>query len=148
MPRFFCSFPAEILHHKACEGEAEDGGRVGYGSVDVHFLFVPVGGGCMALMACRFRAIGLARLFAFALKNGVSICKDLPFIRDESVVFRHLSAFVRQHFGGVDDAELAGREQLGALELLAQGTCQRTTLHVPELVDADLRGVHLQSGTH
>ena len=145
---FLSSFSAEILHHKAGKGEAEDGGRVGYGSVHVHLLLVPVDGSGVAPTDICFWTIGLTTLFGFARENFLSTCKHFAFILDDFAVFQHPFAFVRQHFGGVDDAELAGREQFGTLELLPEGTRQRTTFDLPELVDANLRGVHLQSGTH
>ena len=125
-PTIKLSFRTDVLHHQSGESEAEDGGDVGGGAVDLCFGGAP-----------------------FVVDEVGVACRDDGFRTEAGAgaAGRH-GAFVGQHFGRIDALELFAWVLAYPFEPFAQGTRQRASLHFPELGHRHFGGVHLEGGAH
>ena len=138
MRKLLCAFgtPRHFLHEQAGQGEAEDGGDVGQGAVDLCFGGAP-------LVVDEGGTPHAARL-GLGFGHRADLGAEARLGAAGRVV-----PLVGEQFVAVDAEELAvGPLGTRSLELAAQCAGQRTALHLPELVDVNARGVEFEGGTH
>ena len=116
----------DVLDEETGEGEAEDGGGVGYGAVDLGFGGAP-------LVIEEVLATGTLGGFGTDALGGAT-----------TVVF----AEVLEEFFAVDAFELLGGEGFLVAELATEGCGKGATFDLPEFGDGDFGGVHLEGGSH